>query len=104
MIVIDGVTNTTAATVSLLFSAGFVAVNPVTNKIYVNHLNNSKMTVIDGATNATTTLNVGTNRLHPFRCQALVEPRKLGLLNPRMAVGTSKQQHPVLVDILARHA
>src|SRR5258708_10753576 len=37
-----------------------VAVNPVTNKIYVANYNSANVTVIDGATNSTTTVNAGT--------------------------------------------
>src|SRR6266571_2987260 len=37
-----------------------VAVNPVTNKIYVANFFSANVTVIDGATNATTTVQVGT--------------------------------------------
>ena len=37
-----------------------VAVNPVTNKIYVANQNTANVTVIDGATNATTTVPAGT--------------------------------------------
>ena len=38
-----------------------VAVNPVTNKIYVANDDSGNVTVIDGATNATTTVATGTN-------------------------------------------
>jgi YVTN family beta-propeller protein len=44
------------------FRLGFpvqVAVNPVTNRIYVSNQNSSSVTVIDGATNQTTTVPVG---------------------------------------------
>jgi YVTN family beta-propeller protein len=37
-----------------------VAVNPVTNKIYVANGDSNTMTVIDGASNSTTTVNAGT--------------------------------------------
>ena len=33
-----------------------MAVNPVTNKIYVANIDSNNVTVIDGATNATTTV------------------------------------------------
>jgi YVTN family beta-propeller protein len=36
-----------------------VAVNPVTNKIYVANQSSNTVTVIDGATNSTTTVNAG---------------------------------------------
>src|SRR5436309_645247 len=38
-----------------------VAVNPVTNKIYVGNVFSANVTVIDGATNGTTTVAAGTN-------------------------------------------
>jgi YVTN family beta-propeller protein len=40
-----------------------VAVNPVTNRIYVTNSNSSNVTVIDGATNATTTVPAGSQPL-----------------------------------------
>ena len=36
-----------------------MAVNPVTNKIYVANYSSNNITVIDGATNATTTVSSG---------------------------------------------
>ena len=41
-----------------------VAVNPVTNRIYVANENSNTVTVIDGATHATTTLPVGSGPQH----------------------------------------
>src|ERR1700689_4036770 len=38
-----------------------IAVNPVTNKIYVANYGSNSVSVIDGATNATSTLPVGNN-------------------------------------------
>ena len=38
-----------------------VATNPVTNKVYVANSGSNNVTVIDGATNATTTVPVGTS-------------------------------------------
>ena len=60
MTVIDGTTNSTND-VSAGSSPAAVAVNPVTNKIYVanSYSNSSSITVIDGATNATSTINTG---------------------------------------------
>jgi YVTN family beta-propeller protein len=55
--VIDGVTNATAS-VAVGASPGAIAVNAVTNKIYVI-TGNGDVTVIDGVTNATVTLPVG---------------------------------------------
>jgi YVTN family beta-propeller protein len=61
--VIDGATNTvtdtvTVATISVSYGSA-VAVNPVTNRIYVTGSFAGAVTVIDGATDATTTVNVG---------------------------------------------
>ena len=47
---IDGATNSTARVAPGL-SPVAVAVNPVTNKIYVANSNSNDVTVIDGATN-----------------------------------------------------
>ena len=58
MTVIDGATNTTTAVAAGDFPDA-VAVNPVTNKIYVANQSSNDVTVIDGATNATTTVTVG---------------------------------------------
>jgi YVTN family beta-propeller protein len=63
--VIDGATNATT-TVPVGTVPGFVAVNPVTNQIYVSNsggplsVPGNTVTVIDGSTNATTTVPVGT--------------------------------------------
>ena len=61
--VIDGATNTvtdtvTVATISVSYGSA-VAVNPGTNRIYVTGSFAGAVTVIDGATDATTTVNVG---------------------------------------------
>ena len=58
--VIDGATHATA-TVAAGTCAYSVAVNLVTNKIYVANYSGASVTVIDGATNATSTVPVGTN-------------------------------------------
>ena len=59
--VIDGATNTVSATVPVSTPTPFaVALNPVTNKVYVGGAGISALvTVIDGATNATTTVMAG---------------------------------------------
>ena len=56
---IDGATNATT-TVAAGTNPYAVAVNPVTNKIYVANDGSNNVTVIDGATNATTTVTAGT--------------------------------------------
>src|SRR2546427_505320 len=50
---------TVTATVMAGINPYSVALNPVTNKIYVANSNDSVVTVIDGANNTTTTVNVG---------------------------------------------
>ena len=57
--VINGTTNSVIATVPVGMSPCDIAVNPQTNKIYVTNRNGQSLTVIDGATNNTTTVNVG---------------------------------------------
>ena len=64
--VIDGATNTTA-TVAAGTHPYAVAVNPVTNKIYVANYGSANVTVIDGATNGTTTVAVGAPIPMPWR-------------------------------------
>jgi YVTN family beta-propeller protein len=44
-----------------------VAVSPVTNKIYVANIKSGNVTVIDGATNTTTTVTAGTSPQRPWR-------------------------------------
>jgi YVTN family beta-propeller protein len=63
--VIDGATNsTTSVPIASVWGndSGSIAVNPVTNKIYVGNAVGT-VTVIDGATNSTTTLSVGAGAL-----------------------------------------
>src|SRR5260370_7662809 len=50
---------TVTATIAVGSAPRAVAVNPVTNKIYVQNANSNSVTVIDGATNNTTTVPVG---------------------------------------------
>jgi YVTN family beta-propeller protein len=57
--VIDGATNTVAATVRTGSNCNGVAVNPTTNKIYVSNNFGHSVTVIDGDTNLATTFRVG---------------------------------------------
>ena len=65
--VINGATNAFTATVNLELnpnlneSPGAMAINPVTNKIYVAQPNINTVVVIDGATNSTTFVSAGTN-------------------------------------------
>ena len=50
---------TVTATVPVGSGPNSVAVNPVTNKMYVTNPNSNNVTVIDGATNTTTTVTTG---------------------------------------------
>jgi len=58
--VINGLTNTVDATITVGGGPGFLLINPVTNKVYVvNHRSNS-ISVINAATNTvSTTVNIG---------------------------------------------
>jgi len=56
--VIDGATNTTS-TIAVGDGAQLIALNPVTNKIYVATNVDSHVTIIDGATGTTSTIAVG---------------------------------------------
>ncbi len=56
--VIDGATNTTT-TVAVGTGPAALAVNPVTNKVYVANNGGNNVTVIDGATNTTSTVAAG---------------------------------------------
>src|SRR5208283_3105877 len=60
---IDGATNTATTLGGALIFSSAVAVNPVTNKVYVagqgSCICGGIVTVIDGATNVTTDVNVG---------------------------------------------
>ena len=58
MTVIDG-TNNSTATVTAGTSPQAVAVNPVTNKIYVANLSSNNVTVIDGSSNTTASVTAG---------------------------------------------
>ena len=56
MTVIDGASNTTT-TVSAGIGPNALAVNPVTNKIYVANYGSNNVTVINGAKNTTATVS-----------------------------------------------
>ena len=51
---------TATATITAGTAPYSVAVNPITNKIYVANQSSASVTMIDGATNATTTVAVNT--------------------------------------------
>lgn len=60
MTVIDGATNSTA-TVGAGFGPEPIAVDSVTNKIYVGNIGSGTVTMIDGSTNLVSTVSVGTD-------------------------------------------
>ena len=86
VMVIDGATNSITATIPVGWYAGFIAANPVTNKIYVtNNCGNDPscsspgtLTVIDGVTNNPTTLPVGGN---PFDVEVNPVTNKIYVVN-----------------------
>jgi YVTN family beta-propeller protein len=53
--VINGLTNTVDATVTVGVRPNFLVINPVTNKIYVTNRRSNSISVINGATNTVTT-------------------------------------------------
>src|SRR5438132_2784080 len=57
MVAIDAATNTSRTLISG-YGSPFVALNPVTNKIYMADGTSNKLTVIDGATNSTSIVRV----------------------------------------------
>ena len=61
---LSGVGGASLASAQVSITAGInpraVAINPVTNKIYVANVNSANVTVIDGANNTTATVPVGT--------------------------------------------
>ena len=59
--VINGATNIPGSTVFVGSGTNVVAVNPVTNKIYVANSGDATVSVIDGATNTTTTVATGSS-------------------------------------------
>ena len=68
------------ATVSVGKGPLAVAVNPVTNKIYVANFDGDTVTVIDGATNSTATVSVGD---HPQAVAVNPETDKIYVVNNR---------------------
>ena len=60
---IDGSTNSTVDSIVTGNSPGAVAVNPVTNRVYVANYGDSpgNVAVVDGATKTTSTINAGSN-------------------------------------------
>jgi YVTN family beta-propeller protein len=75
--VVDGASNTVIAQVPVGRTPAFMAVNTATNRIYVSNVDDGTVSVIDGVSNAVTTLPVGgagaiavnerTNRIYVIR-------------------------------------
>ena len=61
VVVIDGSTNTRVDSIFTGNSPGAVAVNPVTNRVYVANYGDRNVAVVDGATRTTNTINAGSN-------------------------------------------
>ena len=97
MTVIDGATNTTI-TVPVGTQPLALAVNPVTNKVYVTSFNSGRLTVIDGATNATTKVFAGFDQVsvavNPVTNKIYVGNR--GRLPVRVIDGITGADTPVL--------
>ncbi len=99
---LDGATNITS-TLSVGAGPVSIAVNQVTNKIYVANRNSDNITVIDGATNSTSTVNVGTV---PFAATVNPVTNKIYVANftsDSVTVITEQtiQPVPLLVNIAA---
>src|SRR2546430_275268 len=71
---------TATATVAAGANPYAVAVNPVTNKIYVANFNGNDVTVIDGATNSTGTVPAGP---HPYAVAVNAVTNKVYVANER---------------------
>ncbi len=85
--VINGATNTVAATVTVGVFPEFLLVNSVTNKIYVTNRNSNSISVINGATNTVTkTISVGAN---PTIADVNVITNKIYVVNNGNGTGTT---------------
>jgi YVTN family beta-propeller protein len=85
--VIDGLTNTVAATVTVGVHPVFLVINPVTNKIYVTNRRTGTVSVINGATNTvTTTITVGA---HPTVEDIDLVTNKIYVVNNGNGQGTT---------------
>ena len=70
VMVIEGSTNSVIGTVTAGFGPCAIAVNSITNKIYLTNSDDASVTVIDGATNTTQTINLGVGN---FPCGLAVD-------------------------------
>ena len=85
--VIDGLTNTVDATVTVGRQAAFLVINPVTNKIYVTNRSDNTVSVINGATNTvTSTIPVGS---HPTIEDVDLVTNKIYVVNNGNGSGTT---------------
>ena len=85
--VIDGLTNTVDATVTVGVHPQFLVINPVTNKIYVSSRRGNAVYVINGATNAVTaTIPVGS---HPTVEDIDLVTNKIYVVNNGNGIGTT---------------
>src|ERR1019366_2095141 len=85
--VIDGLTNTVDATVTVGVHPAFLVINPVTNKIYVTSRRGNAVYVINGLTNAvTTTIPVGS---HPTVEDIDLVTNKIYVVNNGNGSGTT---------------
>jgi YVTN family beta-propeller protein len=100
--VIDGATDTLAATVATGTGPDSLAVNPVTNKVYVANGSSNNVTVIDGAINSTTTTVTDPNANYPFAVAVMLGENKTYVVNNASNNVTSiKEQQVATVPLTA---
>ena len=85
--VIDGLTNTVTATITVGIRPPFLLINPVTNKIYVPSRHDNTVSVIDGVTNTVSkTISVGS---HPTYGDINLVTNKIYVVNNGNGRGTT---------------
>ena len=85
--VINGLTNTVDATITVGVRCRFLLINPVTNKIYVTNRHDNTVSVINGATNTvTTTIAVGS---HPTYGDINIVTNRIYVVNNGNGQGTT---------------
>ncbi len=85
--VINGLTNTVDATITVGVVPEWLVINPVTNKIYVTNRHSNTVSVINGATNTVTkTINVGS---HPTYGDINTVTNKIYVVNNGNGQGTT---------------
>ena len=101
--VIDGATNA-ITTLAAGTTPRAVAVNPVTNKIYVANNGSNDVTVIDGATNTITTLAAGTlPRAVVIDPDDVMTPLQAAAAHYRIAQGPRAGQKVLSLQLAPRH-